>query len=258
MSSHASDQTPPYGHAPAHGRPSVPPEPPLNRRSLRTRAGNAKRWLLGLRPPRIGSQAWLEQQGMLTIGAHTYGKPTVLVFAGDCARVSIGRYCSLAAGIEIMPGGNHRIDTVTTYPMRQMLAPEGVERPGEPVSKGDVTIGNDVWIGRGAKILGGVSIGDGAVVAAWSVLTKSVPPYTIAAGVPARPVARRFSDDVVQSLLRIRWWDWEDALVRERIDELMSDDLEGFTRRYDPARVAQAAQTTSAGVERAQTAHFAA
>ena len=86
---------------------------------------------------------------------------------------------------------------------------------------------------RGAKILGGVTIGDGAVVAAWSVVTKSVLPYTIVAGVPARPVRQRFTAEIVERLLRIRWWDWEDAVVRERIDELTSDDLEAFTQKYD-------------------------
>lgn len=155
------------------------------------------------------------------------------VFAGDSARVVIGSYCSLASDVEIMPGGNHRTDTVTTYALRQHLVPDNAERVGEPWSKGDVVIGSDVWIGRGAKILGGVTVGDGAVIAAWSVVTKDVSPYTIVAGVPARAVRQRFSREIVESLLRIRWWDWDDAVVRARIDELASTDLVAFTQKYD-------------------------
>ena len=98
-----------------------------------------------------------------------------------------------------------------------------------------MVIGNDVWIGYGAKILGGISIGDGAVVAAWSVVTKSVPPYTIVAGVPARPLRRRFDQEIIESLLRIRWWDWDDTVVLERIDDLTSNDLVAFTRKYEPS-----------------------
>lgn len=213
---------------------AVPPEPPVNSRGLRALAGRTKRRLKALVPPRPGSEAWLKQHGMLVVGRHSYAPPSLVrVFAGDSARVVIGSYCSLASDVEIMPGGNHRTDTVTTYALRQHLVPDNAERVGEPWSKGDVVIGSDVWIGRGAKILGGVTVGDGAVIAAWSVVTKDVSPYTIVAGVPARAVRQRFSREIVESLLRIRWWDWDDAVVRARIDELASTDLVAFTQKYD-------------------------
>jgi acetyltransferase-like isoleucine patch superfamily enzyme len=209
------------------------PEDPL---SLRTYARRAKRRLTSLIPPVSGSVAWLKQHGMLVIGRHSYAPPEfVQIVAGDSARVIIGNWCSLATGVEIMPGGNHRIDTVTTYPIQRRYGLPGAEQAGQPWSKGDVVIGNDVWIGRGAKILGGVTIGDGAVIAAWSVVTKSVAPYTIVAGVPARVTRRRFPPEIAESLQRIRWWDWSDALVLERIEELTSDDLAAFTRKYDPS-----------------------
>jgi acetyltransferase-like isoleucine patch superfamily enzyme len=202
---------------------------------LRTLPRRAKRRLERLTTPEFGSIAWLKQQGMLVVGRHSYGPPAfVRVVAGDSAKVIIGNWCSLASDVEIMPGGNHRMDTVTTYPIQRMLGLGGAEEAGQPWSKGDVVIGNDVWIGRGAKILGGVTIGDGAVVAAWSVVTKSVAPYTLVAGVPAQAMRRRFSQEIIDSLLRIRWWDWEDAVVIERIDELASDDLLSFTQKYDP------------------------
>ncbi len=203
---------------------------------MRKLARGARRRAERLFTPEYGTTAWLKANGMLVVGRHSYAPPSyVRVVAGDAARVIIGRWCSLASDVEIMPGGNHRMDTVTTYPMRRRLGLEGAEQAGEPWSKGDVVIGNDVWIGRGAKILGGVEIGDGAVVAAWSVVTRSVDPYTIVAGVPARPVRSRFAPEIVERLLRIRWWEWDDEAILERVDELTGTDLDGFTRRYDPA-----------------------
>jgi acetyltransferase-like isoleucine patch superfamily enzyme len=231
MSEHPGSSDPTAGEPQA--RPAIPPEPPKDRVTLRTLAGRAKRGVIGLFPPPTKSDAWLKERGMLVIGRHSYGKPNVILFAGDSARVSIGSFCSLASAIEVMPGGNHPTDMVTTYPIRRRLA--GTEQPGEPWSKGDVAIGNDVWIGRGVKILGGVTIGDGAVVAAYSVVTKDIPPYAIAAGVPARVVRQRFPEEIVASLLRIKWWDWEDAVVLERVDDLASNDLLAFTQKYDPA-----------------------
>jgi len=174
---------------------------------------------------------------MLVVGEHSYGHPCVRTYAGDSAKVIIGKWCSMGSDVEIMPGGNHRTDTVATYPFHRRFGLPGMEEAGQPWSKGDVVIGNDVWIGRGAKILGGVNIGDGAAVAAWSVVTKSVAPYTIVAGVPARAVRRRFSEEVIERLLRIRWWDWDEATVLERVAELASDDLEAFTQKYDPLRI---------------------
>lgn len=213
---------------------------------LRASTRRLKRSAVKLMPPKPWSEAWLERRGMLVIGRHSYAPPSfVRMFEGDSVRVTIGSFCSLATGVEIMPGGNHRTDTVTTYPLRRRLNREGmgeadpdsIEAAGQPWSKGDVTIGNDVWIGQGAKILGGLSISDGAIVAAWSVVTKSVPPYTIVAGAPARVVRQRFPPEIVESLLRIRWWEWEDSVIVERIDELTSNDLEAFAEKYDHAAV---------------------
>lgn len=213
---------------------TVPPEPPVGSWTPRALAGRTKRRLAKLIPPRPWSEAWLKEHGMLVVGRHSYTPPSYMrMLAGDTARVTIGNWCSLATDVEIMPGGNHRVDTVTTYPIQRRFGLAGIEQAGQPWSKGDVVIGNDVWIGRGAKILGGVTIGDGAVVAAWAVVTNSVPPYTVVAGVPARAIRRRFSEDIIESLLRIQWWDWDDAVVLERVDDLTSSDLVAFTQKYD-------------------------
>jgi acetyltransferase-like isoleucine patch superfamily enzyme len=198
---------------------------------LRTRLGRARRALLGAKP---FTQHWLLDTGIVVMGRQSYAVPIVHLYPGDAVRVVVGSWSALAAGVEILPGGNHRLDTVASFPIRHRLGLAGIETSGHPWSKGDVTIGNDAWVGRGAKILGGVTIGDGAVVAAYSVVTRDVPPYAIAAGAPARVVRYRFADHLVAALLRIRWWDWDDERIIAAVDELTSDAVEGFVRAHDP------------------------
>ena len=107
---------------------------------------------------------------------------------------------------------------------------------GHPTSKGDVVIGNDVWIGYGSTILSGVEIGDGAVIASGSVVTKSIPAYTIVAGVPAQVMRKRFNEDIVEKLLEMRWWDWPYEQIYEVIPLLQNDQVEElitFWRKKD-------------------------
>lgn len=183
----------------------------------------------------VGSLEWLTIHGWVTVGRHTYEIPKIHYYAGEAWKVSIGAFCSIALDVELLPGGNHRTDTVTTYPIAVRW---GLPDPGGSGSfaKGDLVIGNDVWIGRGAKILGGITIGDGAVVAAYSVVTKGVDPYTIVGGAPARFIGRRCTPEIADELRRIAWWDWSDDLIRERQSELSSPDLNGFIRRYRDAK----------------------
>jgi virginiamycin A acetyltransferase len=129
-------------------------------------------------------------------------------FTGDQLR--IGKFCAIASGVEfVMNGGNHLVDAVSSYPFSIFgngweHAMEGRQFP----NKGDIVIGNDVWLGYRSVIFAGVTIGDGAIVGACSVVTKDVPPYTIVAGYPAREIRRRFSDAEIERLLDLRWWDW--------------------------------------------------
>lgn len=124
----------------------------------------------------------------------------------------IGKFCSIAKGVQFMMGAaNHRMASFSTYPFnvmgglwRETTTPHIDELP----KKGDTIVGNDVWIGREAKILPGVKIGDGAIVAAYAVVAKDVPPYAVVAGNPARVVKMRFPEEVVELLLKLRWWDW--------------------------------------------------
>ena len=96
--------------------------------------------------------------------------------------------------------------------------------------KGDIVIGNDVWIGYEAVILAGVTIGDGAVIGSRAVVTKDVPPYTIVGGVPAKTIRRRFDEDTVEELLGLRWWDWPEEVIRENIAAIQSGCVEQLSR----------------------------
>lgn len=162
------------------------------------------------------------------VGAHTYADGGLrVVGGGPTGKLKIGAYCSIANGVTIFIGGEHQTRYVTTYPL-SMAFPELAGRHGQVRTKGDVTIGNDVWIGDGAVVMSGVTIGDGAVVAARAVVTKDVPPYAIVAGVPARPVRLRFAEDVARRIAATRWWDWPIERVREAAPLMLSDDPSAF------------------------------
>lgn len=167
------------------------------------------------------------------MGRHAYGAPVLHLAEGDDQTVSVGAFTSISFDVAVMLGGNHRTDWVTTFPLRHVFGQPGALRDGHPSSKGPVTIGNDVWIGRGARILSGVSIGDGAVIGAHAVVARSVRPYAVVVGNPAREIRRRFADPVVESLLRIAWWEWPDDVILERVDELCHPDVAAFCARYD-------------------------
>jgi virginiamycin A acetyltransferase len=128
-------------------------------------------------------------------------------FYGD--RLVIGKFCQIAKGVEfIMNGANHSMSSVSTFPFHIFSAFGAPVPPLEKMTlKGDTLVGNDVWIGQNATILPGVHIGDGAIIGANSVVGSSVEPYTIAVGNPARPVRKRFGDDLIEIMLQLRWWD---------------------------------------------------
>ena len=165
-----------------------------------------------------------------TIGKYTYCQGHLLVhFGGPDDRPSnlvIGKFCSIGIGVQIFLGGNHRVDWCTTYPL-QMLEPHigGIEHP---VSKGDVIIGDDVWIGMNSMIMSGVTIGDGAVIGAGSLVVKDVKPYALVAGNPAVFKKFRFDTTAVLYLRQMKWWNWpEDVIIKAR-PLLLSNNIEGL------------------------------
>jgi len=168
--------------------------------------------------------------GSYDIGEGTYGRPTV-DFYDTGATLKIGRYCSIGPGVRILLGGEHHMDWVTTYPF-SLMSEDAKTIPGYPHTKGDVVIGSDVWIGQDALILSGVTISHGAVVAARSVVTKDVEPYSIVGGNPARHIRFRFPEPTIQSLLRIAWWDWPSSEVQAAWPILQSSRVDDFITKY--------------------------
>lgn len=146
-------------------------------------------------------------------------------FIGD--KLIIGKFCAIARGIEfVMNGANHRMNSVTTYPFNIMggwekFAPTLDELP----LKGDTVVGNDVWIGQNVTVMPGVHIGDGAIIAANSVVAKDVPAYCVAGGNPCRVIRQRFDEELTEYLLKLRWWDWEPDKISRSMEALCSGDL---------------------------------
>lgn len=147
-------------------------------------------------------------------------------FIGD--KLIIGKFCAIAKGIEfIMSGANHRIDSITTYPFNIMG--NGWEKSAPSLSdlklKGDTIIGNDVWIGQNVTILPAVHIGDGAIIGANSVVAKDIPPYSVAVGNPCEVKRKRFDEDLIEYLLKIKWWNWNAEKIFKNMEALCSGDL---------------------------------
>jgi acetyltransferase-like isoleucine patch superfamily enzyme len=174
----------------------------------------------------------LVAEGIVQLGKHSYcSQPIdVRVFRDDGGhaiggRLRVGPYCSIARDVTVFLGGNHRSDWISTYPFRLRWGLAGAYSDGHPTSKGDVNVGADVWIGERATILSGVTIGDGAVIAAMATVASDVRPYAVVAGNPAREVRRRFDDANIEYLLALKWWEWPEERVRECVPILCSTDI---------------------------------
>lgn len=184
---------------------------------------------------------WLGDKGIIakknplpphvTVGRHTYGiRRASALFTGIDAPLTVGAFCSVADGVKILCEGQHGTDSATTFPIENILLKKPQARPNGGKRRG-VTIGNDVWIGSDAVVLPGVTIGDGAVVGANAVVTKDVPPYAIVAGVPAKILRYRFPPETIESLLALRWWNWDDDKVKAEADALLGP-IETFLARH--------------------------
>lgn len=173
-----------------------------------------------------------ENQRRVIIGPHSYvfGGANVMAYRGDdaSAQVLIGSYSSIAEGTQFLLGGGHRVDWVSTFPFRIALGLPGAYVDGHPASNGNIVIGSDVWVGKDAKILGGVTIGHGAVIGAGAVVARDVAPYDIVVGNPARVLRSRVTPQQRTALLRLCWWDWPDGTVRDFADILSSTRIDEF------------------------------
>ncbi|WP_339753582.1 CatB-related O-acetyltransferase [Algoriphagus aquimarinus] len=146
-------------------------------------------------------------------------------FTGD--KLIIGKFCMIASGVKfIMNGANHLTDSISTYPFA--IFGNGWEKSMKGKSypnKGDLVIGNDVWIGHNATIMAGVKIGDGAIIATNSTVVKDVEPYSIVGGNPALEIKKRFPMETIDKLLELKWWDWDMDKITENIHNLTGNQI---------------------------------
>lgn len=159
-----------------------------------------------------------------SIGFGTKINGPAIIAGRENAPVKIGKYCAIGHGLKIRPR-NH----ATSYVNLQDAFQNKYGLPKLDAIKGPVIVGNNVWIGDNVVILSGVVVGDGAVLGAGSIVTKDVPPYTIAVGSPAKPIRKRFSNEVVAQLVQIKWWDWPEDKIRRNRTFFSTD----FTEKTD-------------------------
>lgn len=166
--------------------------------------------------------------GDVRIGRHSYYGRGCSFIAREGGFIEIGNFCSIAEFVTIT-NANHNYKTVTTFPLSLMLKTKDISKIKRDRVVDNVIIGSDVWIGTKTIILKGVEIGHGAVIGAGSVVTKSIPPFAIASGVPAKVVKYRFEEDQIMALLTINWWDWPEEKILKKID-LFYLPIDGFIR----------------------------
>ena len=139
-------------------------------------------------------------------------------------RLVIGKFCSIACGVKFLfNSANHTLKSLSSYTFPLFYEDWGLEKSNVATAwdnKGDIVIGNDVWIGYEAVIMAGVHIGNGAIIAARAVVTKDVPAYTIVGGVPARPIRKRFDEDTIHKLEASQWWNWPTEKIRQYLPNI--------------------------------------
>lgn len=145
-------------------------------------------------------------------------------------KLIIGKFCSIACGAKFLfNSANHTLSSLSTYPFPLFFEEWNLEKKDVTKSwdnKGNIIIGNDVWIGYEAVILAGVTIGDGAIIGTRAVVTKDIPPYTIVGGVPAKPIKKRFSEEIISKLLDIQWWNWSDEKIAKNIKAIQTGKID--------------------------------
>jgi acetyltransferase-like isoleucine patch superfamily enzyme len=170
------------------------------------------------------------------VGEGSYGYPEIEFYDAG-AKLRIGKYCAIAPKVKILLGGEHHLDWVSGYPF-SLLNDKARDLSGYPFTKGDVTIGNDVWIGYDALILSGVTIGDGAVIGARSLVTKDIEPFAVVGGVPGKLIRYRFSKDTIASLQKIAWWNWPRKDIEAAWHLIQSPNVDDFVNAFTSDRKA--------------------
>lgn len=144
-------------------------------------------------------------------------------------RLIIGKFCSIACGAKFLfNSANHTLSSLSTYPFPLFFEEWGLEKRNVAESwdnKGDIVLGNDVWIGYEAVIMAGVTIGDGAIIGARAVVTKDVPPYMVAGGIPAKPIKKRYPEETIAALSELKWWDWPENRIAQNLHAIQAGQL---------------------------------
>jgi virginiamycin A acetyltransferase len=193
-------------------------------------------------PPKVVFLKPLVEWPLTDVGEYTYyadpDDPTafernnVLYHYGP-ERLVIGRFCAIAAQVRfIMNAANHRMDGVSSYPFPMMGGDwhDHMDLFASRPVRHDTVVGNDVWLGYRVTVMPGVHIGDGAIVASESVVSEDVPPYAVVGGNPARVLRRRFGEEDVERLQRLRWWDWPIEHVTAHVPQIMTGDVDTLER----------------------------
>lgn len=145
-------------------------------------------------------------------------------------KLIIGKYCSIACGAKFMfTSGNYKMSSLSTYPFPLFFEEWDLDKNNITDAwdnEGDIIIGNDVWIGYESVIMQGIHIGDGAIIATRAVVTKDVPPYTIVGGVPAKEIKKRFSEEIIKKLIKIKWWNWTENKIKMNLHHILKGDVD--------------------------------
>jgi len=165
------------------------------------------------------------------IDIYNFEKNVLYLFEFMKDKLIFGKFCQIATGVRfIMNGANHAMDGISTYPFK-VFGGEWQKTSMNAASKGDTIIGNDVWLGNSVTIMQGVTIGDGAIIGTNSLVTKDVAPYTIMGGNPAKPIRKRFDEETIEFLLRLRWWDWDVEKITKHLDDITSCNIENLKKQ---------------------------
>jgi len=159
--------------------------------------------------------------GQMITGEYTYGNPSR---RGEGNNITIGKFCSFALGVVFDSGFNHNSSFISTYPFHTFKS----ELQSNIVIKGDTVVGNDVWVGEQAMIMSGVTIGDGAVIGMRAIISKDVKPYEIVVGAPQKVLRKRFTEEQIEQLLLIKWWNWSIEKILENTHLIQSDNITEF------------------------------
>ena len=169
----------------------------------------------------------------LTIGKFTYGLDRdCFIGLSNEAPIQIGMYCSFGPNVKMFLNSDHPINLVSTFPLKTLVKQKSPWPNLDVISKGGVTIGNDVWVGANSLIMSGVKISSGSVIAAGSIVTKDVGPYQLVGGNPAKLIKTRFNKKQIDSLLRIKWWNWSEEKIISEIDDFYND-VTKFIKKHD-------------------------